>query len=777
MQENLSDKYTLIENSGGNSLFSNLIVEDTVTKKQFFLQLIRPHFLDSNIPIESFYNSMLSVSKIQHSAIPVIHEINKDEGSFQIVNELKTGHSIIDKVHEGITLTKLLDYLSDLLSALDTLHNSNITHGDINPKNIIIDNKNSLYLLNTGLATFNSLLPKSKNLFSLIPNPAYLPPEAMPNSITTVESEIYSVGMTFYELLTGTLPFTGTNIETVKAKQAREGLVNARQLNSDIPETIESLLHRSLSWRPEDRFSSIKEFNELLTAAKKSLTSTENETLFPGIEIRTQLENQMKKFEATKGIEITTLKKVCPSCLNFNKNNADHCTICWLNISSESPLSLEGATKYRNKMSWKRRRRAWTKKGLYSLAILSLITLYFFDRSAPPGLLSEQPSSSISLSQGVGEWSTPRGGASGIGSIATTGPVPLGNIKWEKKIAVGFLASPTVSGNIIYATTLDKRILAINAINGEEIWETSTTGPLDSPAVISENQVFIPYRDRQIVSLNRYTGKQLWATELDDYSISWVIVDQGILYALSRDGTITSLDALTGQIRWTIYTEVQFLSPPSISQGILIAPGLKRRIFALEGKTGQTNLTYLSRNSIVSSAAISGKIAVLGGVDRHVRAINITENTLPFEKSILGTWSQFFLWSMAPFPPAQSGTIWTKYIGEEIKTSPAISGNRAIVTTSGGEILSMSLSNGEILWKSELPNKEIPNSPTIVNDTIFLSTNKSYVTGKSYIRAYDLKTGNLKWNTEITDAGTDSIAFANGTLYLTTKNGVIYAVD
>jgi outer membrane protein assembly factor BamB len=51
------------------------------------------------------------------------------------------------------------------------------------------------------------------------------------------------------------------------------------------------------------------------------------------------------------------------------------------------------------------------------------------------------------------------------------------------------------------------------------------------------------------------------------------------------------------------------------------------------------------------------------------------------------------------------------------------------------------------------------------------------VTGKSYIRAYDLKTGNLKWNTEITDAGTDSIAFANGTLYLTTENGVIYAVD
>ena len=173
---------------------------------------------------------------------------------------------------------------------------------------------------------------------------------------------------------------------------------------------------------------------------------------------------------------------------------------------------------------------------------------------------------------------------------------------------------------------------------------------------------------------------------------------------------------------------------------------------------------------MVGSPAVSGNIAVLGGLDRHVRAIDITKKTLPMEKTVLGLWSQFFLWGMAPFPPAQRGAVWTRNIGHEIATSPAISGNRVIVTTKDGKIMALALSNGKEIWETSLDPDEVAGSPTIVNSTFFVTTSQGY------LKAYQIDDGSLLWELNIGSAGTNSIAYANGQIYFNTQNGTIYGV-
>lgn len=461
---------------------------------------------------------------------------------------------------------------------------------------------------------------------------------------------------------------------------------------------------------------------------------------------------------------------VCDYCLTANNNTAKFCSYCWKEISFVEAIQEDESLIYIKAKRRKRNFRKWAKRGAIYLAILSLFALYFFDRSAPPGLLLDQPLSNISLSQGEGVWSTPRGGNQGIASAGNDQRIPEGEVLWTNRVASQILSSPSVADKIIFATTYDEEILALDSADGSIIWRVKARGPLDSSPVIAAENIYIAYRDGTVISLDKNTGIENWSIELDSHTFSWVVIDQGMLFALSRDGKITSLDALTGATRWKIDSEVQFLAPPAIQNGTLVAPGLKRRIFAIDGRTGQTNLTYLTRNAMVGSPAVSGNIAVLGGLDRHVRAIDITKKTLPMEKTVLGFWSQFFLWGMAPFPPAQSGAVWTKNIGHEIATSPAISGNRVVVTTKDGKIIALTLSNGKVLWEVSLNPDEVAGSPTIVNSTFFVTTNQGY------LKAYQIDDGSLLWELNIESAGTNSIAYANGQIYFNTQNGTIYGV-
>ena len=464
------------------------------------------------------------------------------------------------------------------------------------------------------------------------------------------------------------------------------------------------------------------------------------------------------------------LVTVCEYCLTANQSAAKFCRFCWKDISLIESMQEDESYQYVKLTRRKRNFRKWAKRGAIYLMILSVFALYLFDRSAPPGLLLDQPLSNISLSQGEGVWSTPRGGNDGTASTTGDQKTPDGEILWKSRVASQILSSPSVADKIIFATTYDEEILALNSADGSIIWRVKANGPLDSSPVIAEENIYVAYRDGTLISLNKNTGIENWSIELDNHIFSWVVIDQGMLFALSRDGKITSLDALTGATRWKIDSEVQFLAPPAIQNGTLVAPGLKRRIFAIDGRTGQTNLTYLARNAMVGSPAVSGNIAVLGGLDRHVRAIDITKKTLPMEKTVLGFWSQFFLWGMAPFPPAQSGAVWTRNIGHEIATSPAISGNRVVVTTKDGKIMALTLSNGKILWEVSLSPDEVAGSPTIVNSTFFVTTNQGY------LKAYQIDDGSLLWELNIESAGTNSIAYANGQIYFNTQNGTIYGV-
>jgi len=743
-------------------------VREKGSKDLLDLYIIRRHLLQDTSVLSSFADSFAALSSLDHPYLSQLKEIVLDDDTFWYTTESISGAQLKSFSPTEISLGLCLSIIQRILSATKEIHELKMVHGDINPKNIIVSEGESVSLINAGIAEIMNYLPDSLTIFAQIPHSSYSAPEVLQGLKKTEQSDIYSIGMVLYELLTGILPFSGSNAETVKAKQEKGVLTKVSEINPHLSKEIDDLIDKALAWDPSDRFNSVGAFGNAIDKLVNSIDRKELDGIFPG---------KPGDPIAKSGATIRPAKDnpddwviICEECLTSNSSEASYCSYCWKDMSSIELITKTESLTYIRASKRKRSIRKWAKRGALYFMILSLVGLYFFDRSAPPGLLLDQPLSNVSLAQGTGFWSTPRGGNDGIGSFSDNQPTLEGQIRWENKVATEILSSPSTDGKMVFISTYDKEILALNSYDGSVLWRVKTTGPMDSSVTVGEEHIYVAYRNGILTALDKKTGAENWSKDLTDHIFSWVVVEDGMLFALTRGGIISSLDASTGATRWTIDSNVQFLAPPSIKDGILVAPGLKRRIFSIDARTGQTNLTYLSRNAIVGSAAISGNIAVLGGLDRHVRAIDITKKTKPMEKTVLGIWSQFFLWNMAPFPPAQSGTVWTKNVRHEISSSPAISGNRVIVTTKDEVIIALALSTGDEIWEISLDADEVASSPTIVNSTFFVTTNTGY------LKAFEVDTGNLLWQLPLDSEGTDSIAYSKGELYISTRDGTVYGV-
>ncbi len=349
--------------------------------------------------------------------------------------------------------------------------------------------------------------------------------------------------------------------------------------------------------------------------------------------------------------------------------------------------------------------------------------------------------------------------------------VPQGVERWHIDVGSEISSSATVDNERLFVTTLDARILAYSTKDGSELWERDGPGPMDASPIIADDRIYVAYRSSKLAALDVENGEKIWESTISNPLFSWVGVADGSVYVACQDGVIQAFDAGNGEKRWEIDTGGGLYAPPSISEGLVIIPTRQNQVLVLVGETGQTRLSYVVPGAVEGAAAVSHGTAALGDVRGFVRAIDIRSQNLPLEKTVLRFWSQFYIWGLAPFPPAQSGTVWTQSIGEEVWADAAISGNRAFFATREGNVYAFTLGGGQEQWVTALSDEPTwPGSPTVVNDTLFIGSDD----GRLY--ALDVVSGDHLWNLDLGDPVSSAPAYADGVLYVLTDNGTLIAV-
>src|SRR5215510_4166841 len=225
---------------------------------------------------QRFQQEARIIAKLEHAHILPVFDYGESEGiSYFVMRFLEAG-TLKDKMESGrpLPLREIDRLFTQLADALSYAHSMGVVHRDLKPANALIDSRGNLFLTDFGIAKIlEGTSPRLTQTDAIMGTPAYISPEQAQAEKVDQRSDIYSLGIILYEMVTGRVPYTADTPLAVILKHVTHPLPLPSSIKPDIPETIERVLLKALAKNPDDRFANVSDF---LTAWKLALDSKES---------------------------------------------------------------------------------------------------------------------------------------------------------------------------------------------------------------------------------------------------------------------------------------------------------------------------------------------------------------------------------------------------------------------------------------------------------------------------------------------------------------------
>jgi len=264
----ISERYEIIKSIGEGGMANVYLASDTILNRKVAIKVLRGDLANDEKFIRRFQREAIAASSLSHPNIVEMYDVGEDNGTYYIVMEYVEGRTLKQLLKKRGTLTtsEVVDIMLQLTDGIAHAHDSYIIHRDLKPQNIMISDSGAIKITDFGIAmALNSTQLTQTN--SVMGSVHYLPPEQASGKGSTIKSDIYSMGILFFELLTGKLPFKGDNAVEIALKHMRDPLPNIKKLNPNIPNSIENIVLKSTAKNPKNRYNDVKEmYNDLKVA-------------------------------------------------------------------------------------------------------------------------------------------------------------------------------------------------------------------------------------------------------------------------------------------------------------------------------------------------------------------------------------------------------------------------------------------------------------------------------------------------------------------------------
>lgn len=264
----IGHRYKILEKIGGGGMADVYLANDKLLNRQVAIKILHHQYINDNEFVKRFRREAQAASSLSHENIVTIYDIGEEKDIYYIVMEFIKGYTLKDLINKSgsIEVKQALDIAKKICDALDHAHQNKIIHRDIKPHNILIGYNGEIKVTDFGIARSASQVTIT-HTGSVLGSVHYSSPEQARGGWTDEKTDLYSLGIVLYEMVTGELPFSGESPISIVLKHLEENFVYPKEINPSIPQSVENIIIKALVKNPSKRYESAKEMlNDLETA-------------------------------------------------------------------------------------------------------------------------------------------------------------------------------------------------------------------------------------------------------------------------------------------------------------------------------------------------------------------------------------------------------------------------------------------------------------------------------------------------------------------------------
>lgn len=336
----LNERYRISKTIGGGGMANVYLARDIILNRDVAIKVLRLDYADDEEFIARFDREAQSATSLAHPNIINIYDVGEEDQILYMVMEYVDGMTLKEYIQRygPIDVHEALDIMKQITAAIAHAHANDIVHRDIKPQNILIDTYGQAKVTDFGIAVALSATSLTQTN-SILGSVHYLSPEQARGGMATKKSDVYSLGIVLFELLTGRLPFSGQSPVSIALKHLQNDTPSVKRFNPNVPQSVENIVLRATSKDPFHRYEAVYDMEEALEMALEPGRINEEKYAPPN-----------EAGEETKAIPVITDNQL--------QNNSDGDTMVHQNNERTIPYK-NGGNKEQAKNGKRKKKKKW----------------------------------------------------------------------------------------------------------------------------------------------------------------------------------------------------------------------------------------------------------------------------------------------------------------------------------------------------------------------------------------------------------------------------------